>query len=316
MQDKKHIVQSKEWGDFKTKFGTPAVVVGDIQYTLHKIPHTNLKYAYCPKVNPQGIDWESLEKSLKQNNCFAINFDTPYVIKDAEEEKVCVKLIESKQPKLIKSPKNTFTKNNIILDLKPTEEELLTNMHQKHRYNIRYAEKHGVKIRYAQTKKDYEIFFKLLQETAQRQHFLIHPHKYYKTIWELFAPRQMCEILIAELDGEPLASWMLFVYDNVLYYPYGASTEKHKNLFASNLLGWEAIKYGKKRGCEVFDMWGACKDLNNESDPEWGFTNFKLKFGGKYITYMDSYDYVLNPTIYKLFTFAYPKVIKILKKFS
>lgn len=310
---KTHIVQTDEWGRFKSQFGTKAVRVGDIQYTIHKIPHTNFNYAYAPKINTKKIDWNELINSLRKNKCFVLNLDVPNVLKNSEEEEKFLMDLEKSKLNIKKSTKNTFTKNNVLLDLKPSEEDLLSNMHSKHRYNIRLAEKRGVLIRYARTEKDFNIFMELLEETAKRQNFLIHPRKYYKTLWELFAPRQMAEILIAEYAEEVLATWMLFVYENTLYYPYGGSTSKHRNVFASNLIGWEAIKYGKKRGCELFDMWGACKDLDNTKDPEWGFTNFKLKFGGKYVEYTDSYDLILNKALYYGFSISYPKAIAFLK---
>lgn len=312
MQKNTHIVQTKEWGNFKSKFGTKAVRIGDLQYTLHKIPHTNFNYAYAPKINGLNIDWAELEASLKLNNCFVLNMDVPNILKGSTEEKKFKNQI-LKNPRIKVSPKNTFTRSNILLDLKPSEEELLANMHKKHRYNIRLAEKKGVTTRFARTEKDFNIFMDLMKETAERQGFLIHPTKYYKTIWELFAPRQLAEIIIAEYKGKPLAAWMLFVNEKTLYYPYGGSSNEYRNLFASNVVGWEAIKYGKKRECEVFDMWGACKDINDEKDPEWGFTNFKLKFGGEYVEYTESHDLILNKPLYYIFNFAYPKAIKILK---
>jgi len=39
-----------------------------------------------------------------------------------------------------------FTKYTFVLDLTKTEEELLKNMHQKARYNIRVAQKHDVEV--------------------------------------------------------------------------------------------------------------------------------------------------------------------------
>lgn len=312
MQKNTHIVQTKEWGNFKSKFGTKAIRVGDLQYTLHKIPHTNFHYAYAPKIKDLNVDWNELEASLKKNNCFVLNIDVPNILKNTAEEKDFKKRV-LENPNIKVSPKNTFTKNNILLDLNKTEEELLANMHKKHRYNIRVAEKKGVQVRFARTEKDFNIFMELMKETAERQNFLIHPKSYYKTVWELFAPRQMAEILIAEYQGKPLAAWMLFINDATLYYPYGGSSDEYRNLFASNLIGWEAIKYGKRRDCKTFDMWGACSDLTNESDPEWGFTNFKLKFGGEYVEYIESHDLIINKPIYYLFNFVYPKVIRVLK---
>jgi lipid II:glycine glycyltransferase (peptidoglycan interpeptide bridge formation enzyme) len=81
-------------------------------------------------------------------------------------------------------------------------------------------------------------------------------------------------------------------------------------------LGWEAIKFGKKMGCELFDMWGAAEDMSKKSDPYYGFSVFKEKFGARHVTYIDSYDFVINEPMYKMFTTANNirwKLLEILK---
>lgn len=311
----RHIIQSKEWANFKRQYGTKVITVGDVNYTIHYIPKTKFAYAYCPKINPHEVNWDKLINSVREQNCFAIKIDVPNVMEGTKEQREAQNIFDTRKG-FQKSSKNTFTKNNVIINLDQKVEELWNNLHPKHRYNIKYAQKHGVTLREATNENDYNIFFDLMSATAKRQHFLIHPNSYYKSIWELFHPQGLAHILIAEYEGKPLAAWMLFTYQDVLYYPYGASSDELRNLQASNFIGWEAIQFGKKMGCHIFDMWGACKDINNTKDPEWGFTNFKLKFGGKLVTYMDSYDFVIDRKIYNAFNFIYPKAIWILKKLT
>jgi len=298
---KNHVVQSKEWGEFKTQYGTPAVRVGTIQYTIHKVPYTGEFYAYCPKINPVDINFDEIKNSLIKNSCIAINFDVPNVIKGSENESRAIEILESK---CRKSPKDTFAKFNVLLDISKSEEEILNNMHKKHRYNIKYSQRNGVTVRKVSTESDYDIFYSLLKDTAERQKYYIHPKNYYKKIWEQMGAQNICTILISEFDGVPLASWMLFTYEGVLYYPYGGSSNRHKNLYASNLICWESILLGKSMGCETFDMWGAAKDPNDEEDSWQGFTNFKLKFGGKHVEYIDSYDFIINEQMYNAFNLA------------
>lgn len=308
-----HIVQSSEWGEFKTEMGTTAVRIGDIQYTKHKIPLSSHYYAYSPKVNPTKIDWNKLTESLKQNGCVAINFDVPNVIVGTKDTEKITTMLEKK---CSKSPRDTFAKSNVLLDITPDEGEILANMHKKHRYNIRLADKKGVVARRAETEEGFELFYQLLHETAQRQKYYIHSKTYYKKVWEMLRKENMCHILVAEHEGTPLVSWMLFTYANTLYYPYGGSSEEKKHLQGSNLIGWETIKLGKELGCTSFDMWGAADDPENTNDPWYGFTNFKLKFGGRHVKYIDSYDYIVNEAMYALFNMANEmrwKILNLLK---
>lgn len=310
MQTTNHIVQSPEWAEFKTAYGTKTVRCGDIFYSKHHLPFSPYFVAYCPKVNPFLIDWDRLKESLENENCVSINFDVPNVVKNTPEEKNAESVFKDR---CIKSPKETFAGNTILLDLSKSEDDLLKNMHPKHRYNIKLAQKHGVVVEKAEKDKDFEDFWNLLYSTSLRQKYYIHPKHYYQKIWEILSPKGICHILTSKYNGEALSSWMLFSYNGVFYYPYGGSSDKLQNLFPSNLLGWEAIKLGKYLGCHTFDMWGAAKNPNDGSDPWWGFTNFKLKFGGQLVEFIESYDFVVNEKIYRLFNLANNLRWKILK---
>ena len=298
----RHIVQSPQWGEFKTEYGTPAIIAGGVQYTKHCIPFTKYFFGYCPKVDPFEIDFDILKKSLKENDCVNVNFDVPNIIKGTKAEVDATKLFESQGCTL--APRDQFAKSNVILDISKSEEELLISMHTKQRYNIKYAEKNGVTTKIGEDQKDFDIFWDLYESTSIRQKYYIRPKSYYQKIWSMFKDSGMSRILLAQYSGEPLASWMFLIYENVLYYPYGGSSEKHRNLFGSTYLGWKAILLGRKLGCHTFDMWGASENPENINDPWWGFTNFKLKYGGEHVTYMDSYDLVVNNTVYKAFSVA------------
>jgi len=310
MQVTNHIVQSQEWAEFKNAYGTQTVRCGKIFYSKHQIPFSPYFVAYSPKVNPFVIDWEKLRGSLKNEKCVSVNFDVPNVVKNSPEAKNAETIFRGR---CIKSPKNTFAGSTVILDLNKTEDELLKNLHPKHRYNMKLAQKNGVMIEKAKSLADFEVFFDLLYVTSLRQKYYIHPKHYYQKIWEILSPKGMCHILTAKFNGGALSSWMLFIYNNVLYYPYGGSSDNLQNFFPSNLLGWETIRFGKELGCASFDMWGACKNINDQTDPWWGFTNFKLKFGGQIVEFMDSYDFVVNKKVYKMFNLANNLRWKILK---
>ncbi|HXK52370.1 peptidoglycan bridge formation glycyltransferase FemA/FemB family protein [Candidatus Nomurabacteria bacterium] len=320
---KTHILQTDVWGDFKTAMGTKAIRVAGVQYTLHRLPKTNIAYAYCPKVNPKNIIWEELEKSLISNRCFAIKFDVPNIISTAANYNNSntkeLEIFTSKKG-CIKTYKSTITQNNVLLNIEEEENKLLSNMHPKHRYNIKYAQKKGVQVRITpynnydeQAKRDFEIFWNLQKETRARQNFLTHSKNYFEKAFETLGKQNAAFLITAEYRETPLTSWMVFIKDGTLYYPYGGSSEKYRNFQASTLTGWEAITLGKKFNCDLFDMWGACKDLTKESDPEVGFTTFKIRYGGTYVRFIDSYDYVLNKPIYHAFKNIYPKVLGGLK---
>jgi lipid II:glycine glycyltransferase (peptidoglycan interpeptide bridge formation enzyme) len=298
-----HIVQSREWGDFKSSMNTKSVIVDDIQFTKHKLPKLPFYIAYAPKINflKQKFDWEKLKNIAIKEKCIMVRFDVPNNINENNDEVIA--LVKDLNNKCKISPRSTFSKHNILLDISGSLDEILTGMNQKTRYNIKLAEKKGVKVL---LKNDYEginIFNKLMKETSARQGFLPHSENYYAKCFDNLYKNKMANILVAYYKNEPLGAWMLFNKDNVLYYPYGTSSAEHRNLMSSNLLAWEAIKLGKDLGCDIFDMWGAAADENDKA--WWGFTKFKLGYGGKLVEYIDSFDLVINKPIYNIFNFSY-----------
>ncbi len=314
-----HIVQSKEWGNFKTAMGTKAVQAEGIQFTLHKIPILPYNIGYAPKVDPKTINWKELERTGRKNNCAAIRFDCPNVVERYHRYKKDWELVtEAKEPEQIfkknckKSPRNTFAKQTIFLNLEHNKETLLMNMKSKTRYNIRYAKRKGIYVKEESNSRGLEKFLKLQKDTAQRQGFLIHNNNYYRTLWEHLAPKNKAHILIAyyKNDPTPLTALMFFNHKKVLYYPYGGSSDKHRNCQHSSRAMWAGVKLGQSLGCKLFDMWGATDD---KKDEWWGFTRFKLGFGGTLVEFINSYDLIFNPAIYHSFNLAYSAFWRVVK---
>ncbi|MDO8599865.1 MAG: peptidoglycan bridge formation glycyltransferase FemA/FemB family protein, partial [bacterium] len=221
-----HVIQSWEWGEFRKSLGIPVLRYGlysngklktAFQLTLHHIPYTNQCVGYLPKgPEPDKQLAEALKKIGKEHNCAFIKIEP-----NIEESRV--KSQESRNLK--KSSKPLFTKYNFVLDLTKSEEELLKNMHPKTRYNIRVAEKHGVKVEDRVDDQAFEIYQKLYFETTLRQGYHGHNKNYHKKVWETLRDAGMARILIASFEGQPLTAWMLLNFKDTLYYPYGGSSK-------------------------------------------------------------------------------------------
>ena len=67
---------------------------------------------------------------------------------------------------------------------------------------------------------------------------------------------------------------------------------------ASNLMMWEAIKFGKKLGLKKFDMWGALSKNPDTKDSWYGFHKFKEGYGARHVEFLGSYDFVINKKLY------------------
>ena len=226
-------------------------------------------------------------------------------------------------------------KNTVLIDLNPTEEELLARMKQKTRYNIRLAEKKGVTMRVG-TGEDLAMLYKMYAETSLRDGFVIRDEGYYQTVWQLFMaenhsqssnspisslqlpitnyrlPTPSAEPLIAEVDGEPVAAIFVFYFAGCAYYVYGMSRAVHREKMPTYLLQWEAMKRAKAKGCTIYDLWGA-PDVFDESDSMWGVYRFKEGLGGKVVRTLGAWDFAPNPLWYKIYSEIIPRVLDVMR---
>ncbi len=300
-----HPLQSKEWGEFRKKTGVKFMIEEGFILSIHKIPHTPWTIGYLPKGTlPTKETVKKLSEIGKQENCIFIQLEPNIQLTQNAKRKTQNYNSKLKSYGLNSSPHPLFTKYTFQLDLTQSEDELLKNMHPKTRYNIRVAQKHGVEVTEDNSDKAFEIYLKLTRETTTRQKFYAHDEKYHRVMWQTLKPAGIAHLLIAKYKKEPLVAWVVFIYDDVLYYPYGASSDKYREVMASNLMMWEAIRFGKKMGCKVFDMWGSLGPNPDKNDPWYGFHRFKLGYGGKLVEFVGSFDLVINPFLYELYKIA------------
>ncbi|HET9909402.1 MAG TPA: peptidoglycan bridge formation glycyltransferase FemA/FemB family protein [Anaerolineales bacterium] len=204
-------------------------------------------------------------------------------------------------------------KNTVLIDLNPSEEELLAHMKQKTRYNIRLAQKKGVSVRVGMSA-DLALLYRMYAETSIRDGFVIRDEGYYKTVWNLFmnSADPYCEPLIAEVDHQPVAGIFVFYFAGRAYYVYGMSRDVHREKMPAYLLQWEAMKRAKARGCAVYDLWGA-PDIFDESDSMWGVYRFKEGLGGKVVRTLGAWDYAPNRLWYNMYSEIIPRVLDVMR---
>ena len=128
-------------------------------------------------------------------------------------------------------------------------------MHQKGRYNIKVAQKHNVVIKES---KDIDVFIALNNQTQKRQGFYAHDEKYFRNMWKHLHDK-IAHLFVAEYQNEILTAWIIFKYEDRIYYPYGASSDKFRNVQAPSLMLWGKRLFGAKLRDARFMIYGASK---------------------------------------------------------
>jgi lipid II:glycine glycyltransferase (peptidoglycan interpeptide bridge formation enzyme) len=284
-----HPLQTSAWAEFRQKWGNEVVETKFGILTLHKLPFTSHKIAMFEKgPAPTKTMLTDLKKIGKERNLVFIKLEPNCVKSD--------KLVKLVQSEGIIAGRRLFTPTTFWIDLTPSEEDLMKSFSSKTRYNIRLAQKKGVTVKEDDSDKAFERYLDLTRETVSRQGFYAHTEKYHRLMWDILKKAGIAHLLTATYQGEIITTWILFTWKNFLYYPYGASTEKHKEVMANNLMMWGAIKFGKKMGLTTFDLWGREEGK--------GFTKFKEGYNPKVIEFLGTWDLVINKPLYAVYKIA------------
>ncbi len=325
-----HPLQSFEWGEFRERLGTTVIRIKDdtknsksISMSVHKIPHTPFFIGYIPKSHALSSDeLKRVAEIAKNQKIVFVQLEPNLTIDNKSDFEKQIKLSKLA---IRPSAHPLFTKYTFVLNLAQPEEELLKNMHSKTRYNIKVAQKHGVVVKENNSAKAFKEYLRLTEETTRRQQFYAHTPHYHTVLWETLGHTRnesdkntlTSHLFTATYKNKILTAWLVFIFKDTLYYPYGASSTEFRNVMASNLIMWEVIKFGKLHRLKSFDMWGALGPDADPHDPWYGFHKFKQGYGPVLTEFVGSYDLIINPTLYKIYLGADKvrwKILKLLKR--
>jgi lipid II:glycine glycyltransferase (peptidoglycan interpeptide bridge formation enzyme) len=258
---------------------------------------------YIPKGpvgEPNPEFWEEIDDLCRQEKAVLLKVEPDRWQENPDQ------ITENTPPGFVSSNHVIQPPRTILLDLHGDEDQILSGMKQKTRYNIRLARRKGIQV---QPSADIATFYQLLQVTGTRDQFGIHSLAYYEAAYDLFHPEGNCELLLATFGEEPLAGLMVFAYGNRSWYLYGASTNLHRNRMPNHLLQWEAIRWAQAKGCLEYDLWGIPDVSATALDAEylkrtnglWGVYRFKRGFGGQQQRSAGPWDRVYQPALYRIY---------------
>ena len=187
-----------------------------------------------------------------------------------------------------RSPADLMPSETLWIDLIQTEPELLANMSQKGRYNLRLSWRYGVKTSFHNDDAAIPIFFDLFYETAQRQGFLSEPYSFFIKLCQNLFREGMAEIGLAEYNNENLVAILLIYWGDRCTYLYGGRSDRDRQVMPAYAMHWAAIQRAKQRGCTIYDFYGYSDDPHHAY---YNFSRFKRQFGGKVIKTIGAHDY-------------------------
>lgn len=264
------------------------------------------RYLYCP-YGPEADSPEAFDAALtallrlaREHRCLFVRVEPtqPEALGPGDPQRRLRELGLHLAPRQIQ-PSHTW-----MVDLRPSEEEILRGFNSSNRNLHRNIHKKGVTFEASQDPADIRVLLRYLNQTAQRVGFNRQKDDYLTQAAQSLLPTGAANLYLIRLDGDPVGAAFVYDSEDTRTYAHASVDFAHRRLSANNPLVSRMILDAKAKGLSRFDMFGIAPE--GQPDHEWaGFTKFKKSFGGYPVTYPGTWDLPVSQPAYRAFTAAY-----------
>jgi len=316
------VLQSTHWARLKNRFGWTShrvwmrrdgKLVAGAQILFRSIAFGLAKFAYIP--HGPLVDWddaEQVEVLLNQID-LAVYERRAGILKMEpllwQDGMLPEKWADICQQHGLKNDVDTLQPpQTILVDLRPSSDDILAGMKQKTRYNIRLAAKKEVTVRQG-SMADLPAFLQMMRITGERDGFGVRAPEYYREALKLFQETNQVGLFLAAYEKRPLAGVMAFISGNTAYNLFSASNNEERNRMPNYAVQWAVMAWAKEQGCAYYDLWGVPDVSEAELEAQfterreglWGVYRFKRGFGGTVRRTVGAADRIYNKRLYKIY---------------
>jgi lipid II:glycine glycyltransferase (peptidoglycan interpeptide bridge formation enzyme) len=301
-----HYMQTARWAKLKSAYGWQTMrllirqgegIVAGIQILYREIRFFGrVGYAATGPVfldsDPQLSDqlFEELDRVVRLENF------TYLMIQPPSEAFHCLPMLRARgfRP----TPFHMAPTATVLIDLRQSQPEWLTEMRKSTRRAIRLSLASGLNVRIG-GEADLPAFHSLLAATGQRQSFTPQPLEYFWRMWQAFTPGQHIILFLAELEGELVSGELDITFGDSVVSKQAGWSGRYGQLHPNERVIWEALNWAKDRGFKQYDLDGFDLDLAREiadGDPTartlaQKYYAFKLGLGGRVVMLCENYEY-------------------------
>lgn len=299
-----HFLQSRTWEKYQKLEGHNTFYIEADDYIASGIiTKTNLgNYLYCA-YGPAAKDEKSLQAAIKavhqlakDNDAYFIRIEPTLVLSGAQMAKIAQKLGNYH----IKKTHDLDPMHTWIIDYKPKLDDVLADIEKEKTRVWRNHSKKGISIRTTTNPDDIPAFMKLLRSVADNGNYVAQEENHLKNqLRSGFGTLYLADL--AEQPDQPIAGILVFDYEGTRYAMHAAADYEHRRLKAGAILQVQTIVDSYNAGGKHYDFWGVT-DSEDPKHPWYGFTQYKKTFGGHQVDYTGTYDIILKPAKYRLYT--------------
>ena len=309
-----HFFQSWDWGALQDAFavgGRPhriaataaGRIVGCVQLLIFDTGER--QFAYVPRgpvADPDdAVLVRALVEAVVELSCRAgveflrIEPQWPFVAEHAEGI-VGLGFTQARQ--------RIMPRRTMLVDLRPSLDEIWSSFRTNTRNRIRLAEKRGVQVRVGHGEADTATFVRFFEETGERAGMRLGRIEPILLAEPIFGPLDKVRLYLASGDNEDLSGVMIFLGGTMATYLWGGSTasERARWFNPNQLLHWKVMQWAKERGCTTYDLFGIPDHdedvLEAEYDQQtgglWNLYRFKRGFRGIVYRHLGTFDRVFR----------------------
>ncbi|OGC49705.1 hypothetical protein A2716_00020 [candidate division WWE3 bacterium RIFCSPHIGHO2_01_FULL_40_23] len=176
---------------------------------------------------------------------------------------------------------NSSPTKELVIDISPNIETIMSEFHKNKRGNVRRALRNGFSV-----KSSFNIseFLKTKVISNGNKHLINHEKIHYMS--KSFGGESVLIVSAYSHSGDFLGSLLNLLWEGVSHSWGIGVTKFGKSKQVTNLLDWEMIKFSKLLGAKYYNLGGVWDERTpNRNKVLHGITQYKSGFGGKYLYY-------------------------------
>jgi CelD/BcsL family acetyltransferase involved in cellulose biosynthesis len=210
---------------------------------------------FCDPLVDHQAHWDALTDDLLDER-------VPFSFKPLFDD------VAHRDPRLAERGRVKWHRADVVRDV----DAMWNDLHASARRAVRKAEKAGITVRAAQDLGDMRKFFELhLRTRKQKYSLLAQPWPFFEAIWMAFMEQDQGHLLVAEVDGRPIAGVVYLRWKDTFYYKFNASEAGALDLRPNDLIMWHGLSLAHRAGASWVDF--GVSDLDQE-----GLIRYKQKY--------------------------------------
>lgn len=295
-----NFLQTPAWQQVNQTLGRKVIVesFGDTSFAL-MIVKAARRGRYLEIPGGPLLDWSDpdlvarafarIGELARAERCAFVRF-RPQLLNTPENQQIMV------QAGAVKAPFHLHAEHTVIIDLTPSEDDLLAAMRRQTRYEVRRSIKLGLTVTHDNSEATFRLFHQVQLETAAKQHFIP------PTLDDLLAYREAfqdaAQIYLVHQEDQLVAAGLILTSGREAAYFEAASTDLNRHLPGAYALQWQVIRDLKAQGIARYNLWGIAPP-NSPHHRYAGVTTFKTGFGGQVTEFIPAQDIVVRPLAYQ-----------------